>query len=166
VELVEERLAKHGAQAARVRQLRGGGAAGVVAAIERRLPSAGHLTTLFVGPDPGHHPRCPWTCCLARTASSCCAATGRTWRPTIPASTPSPGELGDLPLALHLAGSYLLAYRAEVNLDDYLAELGPAGGDPTRSLLGEGLDSPSPHPPRAEPGSDLRALPGPTGSGA
>jgi hypothetical protein len=32
-------------------------------------------------------------------------------------------ELGDLPLALHLAGSYLHAYGAEVSLDGYLAEL-------------------------------------------
>ncbi len=29
-------------------------------------------------------------------------------------------ELGDLPLALHLAGSYLRKYRSEVSLDDYL----------------------------------------------
>ena len=32
-------------------------------------------------------------------------------------------ELGDLPLALHLAGSYLHAYRSDVSLDAYLAEL-------------------------------------------
>ncbi|MEM7534237.1 MAG: tetratricopeptide repeat protein [Chloroflexota bacterium] len=32
-------------------------------------------------------------------------------------------ELGDLPLALHLAGSYLYTYRHEITPDDYLAEL-------------------------------------------
>ena len=55
------------------------------------------------------------------------------------------GKLGDLPLALHLAGRYLLAYRAEVSLDDYLAELEQPALVRHASLLGEGLDdSPSP----------------------
>jgi tetratricopeptide (TPR) repeat protein/transcriptional regulator with XRE-family HTH domain len=54
-------------------------------------------------------------------------------------------RLGDLPLALHLAGRYLLAYRAEVSLDDYLAELEQPAVIRHASLLGEGLDdSPSP----------------------
>jgi len=54
-------------------------------------------------------------------------------------------RLGDLPLALHLAGRYLLAYRAEVSLDDYLAELEQPALVQHASLLGEGLDdSPSP----------------------
>jgi tetratricopeptide (TPR) repeat protein len=54
-------------------------------------------------------------------------------------------ELGDLPLALHLAGSYLRAYRAEVSLDGYLAELRRADVVQHASLLGAGLDdSPSP----------------------
>jgi tetratricopeptide (TPR) repeat protein/transcriptional regulator with XRE-family HTH domain len=49
-------------------------------------------------------------------------------------------ELGDLPLALHLAGSYLRAYRAEVSLDDYLAELRRSEVVQHASLLGAGLD--------------------------
>jgi tetratricopeptide (TPR) repeat protein/transcriptional regulator with XRE-family HTH domain len=54
-------------------------------------------------------------------------------------------KLGDLPLALHLAGRYLLVYRAEVGLDDYLAELDQPALIEHASLLGEGLDdSPSP----------------------
>jgi hypothetical protein len=54
-------------------------------------------------------------------------------------------DLGDLPLALHLAGGYLRAYRAEVSLDDYLAELRRAEIVQHASLLGAGLDgSPSP----------------------
>ena len=54
-------------------------------------------------------------------------------------------RLGDLPLALHLAGQYLLVYRAEVGLDDYLAELDRPDVIGHASLLGEGLDdSPSP----------------------
>jgi tetratricopeptide (TPR) repeat protein len=55
------------------------------------------------------------------------------------------GRLGDLPLALHLAGRYLLTYRAEVGLDDYVAELDQPALIGHASLLGEGLDdSPSP----------------------
>ena len=55
------------------------------------------------------------------------------------------GRLGDLPLALHLAGRYLLAYRADVGLDDYAAELDQPALIQHASLLGEGLDdSPSP----------------------
>jgi tetratricopeptide (TPR) repeat protein/transcriptional regulator with XRE-family HTH domain len=55
------------------------------------------------------------------------------------------GELGDLPLALHLAGSHLRAYRAEVSLDGYLAELRRSEVVRHASLLGDGLDdSPSP----------------------
>jgi tetratricopeptide (TPR) repeat protein/transcriptional regulator with XRE-family HTH domain len=55
------------------------------------------------------------------------------------------GRLGDLPLALHLAGRYLLAYRSEVNLDDYLAELDQPELIQHASLLGADLDdSPSP----------------------
>jgi tetratricopeptide (TPR) repeat protein len=54
-------------------------------------------------------------------------------------------RLGDLPLALHLTGRYLHAYRAEVGLDDYLAELAQPALIRHASLLGEGLDdSPSP----------------------
>jgi tetratricopeptide (TPR) repeat protein/transcriptional regulator with XRE-family HTH domain len=54
-------------------------------------------------------------------------------------------ELGDLPLALHLAGSYLRAYRSEVGVDDYLAELRQSDLIGHASLLGAGLDdSPSP----------------------
>jgi tetratricopeptide (TPR) repeat protein/transcriptional regulator with XRE-family HTH domain len=54
-------------------------------------------------------------------------------------------ELGDLPLALHLAGSYLHAYGSEVSLDDYLAELRRSEVVQHASLLGAGLDdSPSP----------------------
>jgi hypothetical protein len=54
-------------------------------------------------------------------------------------------ELGDLPLALHLAGSYLHAYGAEVSLEDYLAELQRSDVVQHASLLGAGLDdSPSP----------------------
>jgi hypothetical protein len=48
-------------------------------------------------------------------------------------------ELGDLPLALHLAGSYLYAYR-EVGLDDYLTELRQEAVVQHASLLGRGLE--------------------------
>ena len=40
-----------------------------------------------------------------------------------PQMTPLAEKLGDLPLALHLAGSYLRTYRAEISLGDYVAEL-------------------------------------------
>jgi tetratricopeptide (TPR) repeat protein/transcriptional regulator with XRE-family HTH domain len=53
--------------------------------------------------------------------------------------------LGDLPLALHLAGSYLRAYRADVSLDEYSAEMCQPAVIRHASLLGAGLDnSPSP----------------------
>jgi tetratricopeptide (TPR) repeat protein/transcriptional regulator with XRE-family HTH domain len=73
----------------------------------------------------------------------------RRYRPDLAADDPRlyaiAGKLGDLPLALHLAGRYLLAYRAEVSLDDYLAELSRPALMGHASLLGEGLeDSPSP----------------------
>jgi tetratricopeptide (TPR) repeat protein/transcriptional regulator with XRE-family HTH domain len=54
-------------------------------------------------------------------------------------------ELGDLPLALHLAGSYLRAYRVEVSLDRYLTDLRRSEVVLHASLLGGGLNrSPSP----------------------
>jgi len=54
-------------------------------------------------------------------------------------------EVGDLPLALHLAGSYLRVYRPEVTLDEYLAELRQSDVVQHASLLGAGMDdSPSP----------------------
>jgi tetratricopeptide (TPR) repeat protein len=54
-------------------------------------------------------------------------------------------ELGDLPLALHLAGSHLRAYHDEVSLDGYLRELRQPTLLEHASLLGAGLDdSPSP----------------------
>src|SRR5256885_561211 len=49
-------------------------------------------------------------------------------------------ELGDLPLALHLAGSYLRAYRGEVSLEGYLIELRQVDVVQHASLLGAGLD--------------------------
>ena len=49
-------------------------------------------------------------------------------------------ELGDLPLALHLAGSYLCAYCAEVSFDDYLTALRRSDVVQHASLLGAGLD--------------------------
>jgi tetratricopeptide (TPR) repeat protein len=49
-------------------------------------------------------------------------------------------ELGDLPLALHLAGSYLRAYREQVSLDRYLSELRQPTLLEHASLLGAGLD--------------------------
>ena len=52
-------------------------------------------------------------------------------------------KLGDLPLALHLAGRYLLAYQAEVSLDDYVGELDQPALIRHASLLGEGLDDSS-----------------------
>jgi tetratricopeptide (TPR) repeat protein/transcriptional regulator with XRE-family HTH domain len=53
--------------------------------------------------------------------------------------------LGDLPLALHLSGSYLRAYRAEMSLREYLVELSRPEVLRHASLLGGGLeDSPSP----------------------
>ncbi|HXM56740.1 MAG TPA: tetratricopeptide repeat protein [Candidatus Dormibacteraeota bacterium] len=73
----------------------------------------------------------------------------RRYRPDQP--TDEPGldaiahELGDLPLALHLAGSYLRAYRADVGLDGYLADLRRSDVVQHASLLGAGLaDSVSP----------------------
>jgi tetratricopeptide (TPR) repeat protein len=73
----------------------------------------------------------------------------RRYRPDLAAGDPRldaiADRLGDLPLALHLAGRYLLAYRAEVSLDDYLADLDRPAVIRHASLLGEGLDdSPSP----------------------
>jgi tetratricopeptide (TPR) repeat protein len=54
-------------------------------------------------------------------------------------------ELGDLPLALHLAGSYLRAYRSRVSLSDYLDELLRPEVIEHASMLGRGLDrTPSP----------------------
>ncbi|HEY0604897.1 MAG TPA: tetratricopeptide repeat protein, partial [Herpetosiphonaceae bacterium] len=51
----------------------------------------------------------------------------RQYRPDLPASLPIldaiATELGDLPLALHLAGSYLARYRADLTPDEYMAEL-------------------------------------------
>ncbi len=41
--------------------------------------------------------------------------------------------LGDLPLALHLAGSYLNTYRYDITPQDYLAQL---GNSPDQNLLG------------------------------
>jgi tetratricopeptide (TPR) repeat protein len=73
----------------------------------------------------------------------------RRYRPDIALNDPGleaiADELGDLPLAVHLAGSYLSAYRAEVSLDEYLAELRRTNVVQHASLLGAGLDdSPSP----------------------
>jgi tetratricopeptide (TPR) repeat protein len=60
------------------------------------------------------------------------------------------GELGDLPLALHLAGSYLKRYSAAVTPVAYLSELrgeGEHGGSPLHSsLAGDWLNvSPTDH---------------------
>ncbi len=67
----------------------------------------------------------------------------RRYRPDLAADDPGldaiANELGDLPLALHLAGSYLRIYRAEVSLDDYLTELRRADIVGHASLLGAGL---------------------------
>lgn len=73
----------------------------------------------------------------------------RRYRPDLAPDDPSldalAHELGDLPLALHLAGSYLRTYHAEVSLDDYLAELRRSEVVQHASLLGAGLeDAPSP----------------------
>jgi len=73
----------------------------------------------------------------------------RRYRPDLASDDPGldaiARELGDLPLALHLAASYLRAYRAEVSLDDYLAELRRSEVVRHASLLGAGVgDSPSP----------------------
>jgi len=73
----------------------------------------------------------------------------RRYRPDLAPDDPGldalAAELGDLPLALHLAGSYLRVYRAEVGLDEYLVELRRAEVVQHASLLGAGLDdSPSP----------------------
>jgi transcriptional regulator with XRE-family HTH domain len=53
------------------------------------------------------------------------------------------GELGDLPLALHLAGSFLNRYRDEVSPADYLAQI--RGPEPLEhpSLAGQGLLDPA-----------------------
>jgi tetratricopeptide (TPR) repeat protein/DNA-binding XRE family transcriptional regulator len=68
----------------------------------------------------------------------------RRYRPDL--ATDDPGldaiahELGDLPLALHLAGSYLRAYRAELCQHNYMAELRRSDVLRHASLLGAGLD--------------------------
>ncbi|HXM55068.1 MAG TPA: tetratricopeptide repeat protein [Candidatus Dormibacteraeota bacterium] len=68
----------------------------------------------------------------------------RRYRPDLASDDPGldaiAHELGDLPLALHLAGSYLRAYSAEVGLDAYLAELRRSDVVQHASLLGAGLD--------------------------
>jgi tetratricopeptide (TPR) repeat protein/transcriptional regulator with XRE-family HTH domain len=71
------------------------------------------------------------------------------YRPDLAAGDPGldaiAHELGDLPLAIHMAGSYLRAYRAEISIDRYLAELRRSEIVQHASLLGAGLDvSPSP----------------------
>jgi tetratricopeptide (TPR) repeat protein/transcriptional regulator with XRE-family HTH domain len=48
-------------------------------------------------------------------------------------------EVGDLPLALHLAGSFMRRYSAEIEPRDYLAELREPGMLEHASLLGRGL---------------------------
>jgi tetratricopeptide (TPR) repeat protein len=53
-------------------------------------------------------------------------------------------ELGDLPLALHLAGSYLYRYRRVVNPDDYLKQLRDPHLLRHPSLYGDGI-SPTGH---------------------
>jgi tetratricopeptide (TPR) repeat protein/transcriptional regulator with XRE-family HTH domain len=76
----------------------------------------------------------------------------RRYRPDLAPDDPEldaiAAELGDLPLALHLAGSYLRTYRADVSLDTYLSELGRSEVVQHASLLGAGLDdfvSPTQH---------------------
>lgn len=54
-------------------------------------------------------------------------------------------DLGDLPLALHLAGSFLARYRYAVSLEDYLRQLRAAAPLQHPSLLGRDL-SPTGHP--------------------
>jgi transcriptional regulator with XRE-family HTH domain/tetratricopeptide (TPR) repeat protein len=73
----------------------------------------------------------------------------RRYRPDLPAGDPGldaiADELGDLPLALHLGGSYLRSYSAELSLPGYLAELRQSELVRHASLLGAGLgDSVSP----------------------
>jgi tetratricopeptide (TPR) repeat protein/transcriptional regulator with XRE-family HTH domain len=73
----------------------------------------------------------------------------RRYRPDLAPDDPAVAaiahELGDLPLAIHLAGSYLRVYRAEVDLDAYLDELRSSAVVLHSSLLGAGLDdAPSP----------------------
>jgi transcriptional regulator with XRE-family HTH domain len=68
----------------------------------------------------------------------------RHYRPDVEPGDPSLSSvahvLGDLPLALHLAGSYLFDYRPDVDLEGYLAELGRPAALQHSSLLGRGLD--------------------------
>jgi tetratricopeptide (TPR) repeat protein/transcriptional regulator with XRE-family HTH domain len=73
----------------------------------------------------------------------------RRYRPDLAADDPCldaiAAELGDLPLALHLAGRFLRTYRAEVSPDEYLAEVQSTEVVRHASLLGAGIDdSPSP----------------------
>jgi tetratricopeptide (TPR) repeat protein/transcriptional regulator with XRE-family HTH domain len=67
----------------------------------------------------------------------------RRFRPDLPADDPSldgiAQEIGDLPLALHLAGSFLRRYGAEVSAGEYLARLREPGSLEHASLLGRGL---------------------------
>jgi tetratricopeptide (TPR) repeat protein/transcriptional regulator with XRE-family HTH domain len=74
----------------------------------------------------------------------------RRYRPDLAPDDPGldalAAELGDLPLALHLAGSYLYAYR-EVGLADYLTGLRQEAVVQHASLLGQGLEK-IPNPTR------------------
>jgi tetratricopeptide (TPR) repeat protein/transcriptional regulator with XRE-family HTH domain len=67
----------------------------------------------------------------------------RRFRPDLPAGETGlhdvAAEVGDLPLALHLAGSFLHRYRAELGPSEYLAELRRPGAVAHVSLRGQGL---------------------------
>jgi tetratricopeptide (TPR) repeat protein len=62
-----------------------------------------------------------------------------------PAVAEIAAELGDLPLALHLAGSYLWRYRDDVTAADYSAQLRGAGALLSHRSLTEGGISPTGH---------------------
>lgn len=73
----------------------------------------------------------------------------RRHRPDVAADDPGfnaiAHELADLPLALHLAGSYLRMYRVEMSLKDYLGQIRRPEVLEHASLLGRGLEgTPSP----------------------
>src|SRR5687767_2171277 len=93
-----------------------------MAAQEWGLPGAGDEPTGKVGPNAGCARITPGV--LPRSKS---IELLRKFRPDLLESDPTLGEiaaeLGDLPLALHLAGSYLKAQRTEMTPGEYLVEL-------------------------------------------
>ena len=67
--------------------------------------------------------RCPWASSDGTRVSRCCATIARTSSADDTDLEAIAAELGDLPLALHLAGSFLARYRQAITPTAYLAQL-------------------------------------------